>query len=169
MDPHTPGDGEHADPGIGGESVPPYPYPPPPPDSAGYPSAPPPGYPPGYPPPPPDPTGYGSAPRPGYPPGYPPPPYPPYPPYATLQKVGTNGFAIASLACGIGGIVLFFFGIGSILALVFGYVARGQIKRSGGTQGGRGMAIAGIVLGWIGVAFILLVIVLAIIGASTGS
>src|SRR5581483_6890252 len=59
----------------------------------------------------------------------------------------TNGFAIASLVLGI----LWLYWIGSVLALVFGYVAKGQIDRSGGYQGGRGLAIAGIVLGWIGV------------------
>jgi hypothetical protein len=60
----------------------------------------------------------------------------------------TNGLAIAALVCGI----LWLYWIGSILALVFGYVAKSQIDRSGGAQGGRGMAIAGIVLGWVGVA-----------------
>jgi hypothetical protein len=40
----------------------------------------------------------------------------------------------------------------SILALIFGLVSRSQIQRSGGTQGGSGMALAGIVLGTIGIA-----------------
>lgn len=59
----------------------------------------------------------------------------------------TNGLAIAALVLGI----VWVYWIGSILALIFGYVAKGQIDASGGTQGGRGMAIAGIVLGWVGV------------------
>ena len=42
-------------------------------------------------------------------------------------------------------------GIGSVLALVFGYQAKREIEASGGTQGGEGMATAGIILGWIGV------------------
>lgn len=50
-------------------------------------------------------------------------------------------------------------GIGSILALIFGYIGRNQIDQSGGTQTGRGMAIAGIALGWIGVGFVLLMMV----------
>ena len=76
---------------------------------------------------------------------------------------GTNGMAIASLVFGILGLTLLF-GIGSILALIFGYVARGQIKRSQETQGGRGLALGGIVLGWIGVAISILLIALAIAG-----
>lgn len=72
----------------------------------------------------------------------------------------TNGFAVASLVLGI----VWFWGIGSILALVFGYVAKSQIDQSRGAEGGRGMAIAGIVLGWVGVAGVLLVIALMVSG-----
>jgi Domain of unknown function (DUF4190) len=39
--------------------------------------------------------------------------------------------------------------VGWILALVFGYIARSQIDASGGRQTGRGMAVAGIILGWV--------------------
>ena len=63
--------------------------------------------------------------------------------------------------------ILWLYWIGSILALVFGYVAKSQIKRSNGAQTGRGMAIAGIVLGWVGVGLLALVILIAIIDAST--
>ncbi len=58
----------------------------------------------------------------------------------------TNGMAIASLVLG----CLWLWWLGSILALVFGYIALGQIKQR--RESGRGMAIAGIVLGWAGVA-----------------
>jgi len=61
--------------------------------------------------------------------------------------------------------IVWVYWIGSILALVFGYIATSQIKRSGGTQTGRGMAIAGIVLGWIGVALIVVVVIVAIADA----
>lgn len=74
----------------------------------------------------------------------------------------TNGFAVASLVLGI----VWIMGLGSVLALVFGYIAKGQIGSSGGRQTGRGMAIAGIVLGWVGVAFLLAMIVLIVAGAS---
>jgi hypothetical protein len=73
----------------------------------------------------------------------------------------TNGFAVAALVLGI----LWVWWIGSILALVFGYVAKGQIDQSGGLQQGRGMAIAGIVLGWVGVGILLLMIAFAGLGA----
>ena len=117
----------------------------------------------GTPPPPPPPQGYGApgygpGAHPGYPPppGYGPPgyqqPYPPgyYPPGAARR---TNGMAIASMVLGI----LWIWWIGSALALIFGYVARGQIKERG--ESGDGMAIAGIVLGWIGVGFFALFLI----------
>ena len=67
----------------------------------------------------------------------------------------TNGLAIASMVLGI----LWLWWLGSILALVFGYIAKGQIDRSQGRETGRGMAVAGIVLGWIGVAVIAFVVI----------
>jgi hypothetical protein len=92
------------------------------------------------------------------------PPAPPYAGYAPVQaQTKSNGFAIASMVLGI----LWIYWIGSILALVFGYVAKNQIDRSSGRQSGRGMAIAGIVLGWIGIGILLLVIVLVAIDVSS--
>ena len=41
------------------------------------------------------------------------------------------------------------------------YVSKNQIDRSEGRESGRSTAIAGIVLGWIGVGTLLLIIVLA--------
>ena len=133
---------------------------PPPVTGPPQPSDPPPGY--GAPPPAPpgygqQPPGYGQPP-PGYgqqqPPGYGPPPPPPYATYGVQPYVArkTNGFAIASLILG----ALWIYWIGSILALVFGYIGKNQIDNSGDTQDGRGLAIAGIVLGWIGVAALVL-------------
>ncbi len=46
-----------------------------------------------------------------------------------------------------------------MLALVFGYSARGQIRRSEGRESGDGLAIAGIVLGWVGVGTLLLFVI----------
>jgi hypothetical protein len=82
------------------------------------------------------------------------------PPVAVAPK-STNGLAIASLVLGL----VWVFWINSILALIFGYVALGQIRDSGGTQGGRGLAIAGVVLGWVGIGFLALFIVAAVIGS----
>jgi len=43
--------------------------------------------------------------------------------------------------------------------LVFGYMAKSRIDRSEGRETGRGMAIAGIVLGWIGIGTLVIVII----------
>jgi Domain of unknown function (DUF4190)/zinc-ribbon domain len=95
---------------------------------------------------------------PGYPPGYAPSGYGYLPQPATPA---TNGMAIASMVLGI----VWVYWIGSILALIFGYIALNQIKRTG--QNGRAMAIAGIVLGWIGVGLLLAVIALGVVGANS--
>jgi Domain of unknown function (DUF4190) len=55
---------------------------------------------------------------------------------------GMNRMAIASLVCSLFGWLCI---IGPILGLMFGFVALNQIKQTG--QRGRGMAIAGIVIG----------------------
>lgn len=67
----------------------------------------------------------------------------------------TNGMAIASMVLGI----VWIYGIGAILALIFGYKARREIDGSGGSQTGRGMATAGIVLGWVGIGGLLLILI----------
>jgi len=60
------------------------------------------------------------------------------------QVVGTNGLAVASLACGL---AQFLFGpLPTIPAIVLGHMARHQIKRTG--EQGAGMALAGLLLGW---------------------
>jgi carbonic anhydrase/acetyltransferase-like protein (isoleucine patch superfamily) len=68
-----------------------------------------------------------------------------------VARPETSGLAIASLVLGI----LWLGGIGSILALIFGYTGNRTIKRSQGAVGGRGLAIAGIVLGWVGTVMLL--------------
>jgi hypothetical protein len=68
------------------------------------------------------------------------------PPYAVAQPQwnsypSNNGFAIAALICGILG--------ASVLGVAFGFIARSQIRQSMGRQKGDGMALAGIILGFI--------------------
>jgi len=82
-----------------------------------------------------------------------------------LAGASTNGFAVASLVLGILGIVAC--GVPAVLALVFGYKARKQIAASGGGQSGRGMATAGIVLGWIWLGLIVAYIAVAVIVAAS--
>jgi hypothetical protein len=65
--------------------------------------------------------------------------------------------AIASLVLGL----VWAYGVGSLLAVIFGFVAKKNIRESGGWQTGGGMATAGIVLGIIGLAVVLLIIIAA--------
>lgn len=75
----------------------------------------------------------------------------------------TNGFAIASFACGLG---QFMVGpLATIPAIVFGHMARNQIRRTG--EQGAGLALAGLALGW--GAVILAVILIAVgLAVATG-
>ena len=72
----------------------------------------------------------------------------------------TNGLAVAALVLGI----VWAFWIGSALAIVFGHVALGQIRQR--NQSGKGMAIAGLVLGYVGAGtFALFVVLPLLLGA----
>ena len=54
--------------------------------------------------------------------------------------------------------------IGSILALVFGYIAKREIRESSEPIEGNGLATAGIVLGWVGIGTLTVVIGLIMLG-----
>ncbi|WP_447939248.1 DUF4190 domain-containing protein [Pseudoxanthomonas mexicana] len=64
------------------------------------------------------------------------------------QARTTSSLAIASLVSGILGWTLLPF-IGTLVAIVTGHMARGEIRRSGGTLDGDGLAIGGLILGWL--------------------
>ncbi|MFI0416847.1 DUF4190 domain-containing protein [Spongiactinospora sp. 9N601] len=92
-----------------------------------------------------DPGGYGQQPGYGYGPpggGYPPP-------------RSNNGMAIAAMIVGIVGLLSC--GLLSIIGVVLGHVSLKQIERTG--EEGRGMAIAGLVMSYIGVAVVLVYVV----------
>jgi hypothetical protein len=142
-----------------GQPAPPDPYPPvdTPPGPVGY-EHPPQGYPatgypvPGYPP-----YGYpapGDVPA-GYgPPGYPLPWYP--------VRRPTNGLAIASLIVSISSFfaACLCYGVPGLLGAlgaVLGHIARGQLRERG--EEGHGLALAGVIVGWIVFGLSLLVIV----------
>lgn len=108
------------------------------------------------------------------PPG--PPPYQPYggqqPPYGQppygQNPFGypaprpTNGLAIASLVVSVLSIVVCA-GAPGFIGAILGHVARGQIRRE--QQEGAGLAIAGVIVGWLGFAlFIGLVIFFIALG-----
>lgn len=85
-----------------------------------------------------------------------------------LQQVSrvsntTNGMAVASLTCGL----FWVFGVSSIAALILGYKARSQIRARG--QNGDGLAIAGIVLGWIGLLGLVVVLILIAVLAAAAT
>lgn len=72
-----------------------------------------------------------------------------------MERQRTSGLAIASIVCGILSLVFFWvplvgFLLG-IIAIIFGAVAIRQIGREP-NLGGRGMAVAGLVCGIVGVA-----------------
>lgn len=67
----------------------------------------------------------------------------------------TSGLAVASLVLGI----LWLWGIGSLLAVIFGATAMNQISKSNNQITGKGMAIAGLILGILGLALLLLALV----------
>jgi hypothetical protein len=74
----------------------------------------------------------------------------------------TNGFAIAALVNGLVGITFFwtvFLGVCSVLGIVFGHVSLSQLKVSG--HEGRGMAMAGLVLGYVSLGFWALILLIA--------
>ena len=64
------------------------------------------------------------------------------------QAPRTNGLAVAAFVLGL----LWICYIGSVLGVIFGHVALYQIKQSNDTQGGKGLAIAGLVLGYLGLS-----------------
>jgi len=81
--------------------------------------------------------------------------------FATPPVAGeapTSGKAIASLVCGI----FMFFLPASIAAIILGHISLSDIRNSAGRIGGRGLAIAGLVLGYLGLAIIPIMIVAAI-------
>ena len=72
----------------------------------------------------------------------------------------TSGTAIASLIFGILSWIMLPF-IGALLAVVLGHSARSEIRRAPpGTIEGDGMALGGLILGWVHLAFFIIVVML---------
>jgi Domain of unknown function (DUF4190) len=69
----------------------------------------------------------------------------------------TSGLAIASLISGF----LFFIFPAGVLAVVFGHVARSQIRKSAGRLKGAGIALAGLILGYAGIALVVVILLIA--------
>ena len=74
------------------------------------------------------------------------------------QPPQSSNKAIASLVCGI----LFMCAPASIAAIILGHLALVDIKRTAGRMTGQGMAIAGLVMGYLGVALTTIYIIFAV-------
>lgn len=75
------------------------------------------------------------------------------PAFVPAPVASTNVLAIVSLVTGIAGLTFVPF-FGSIAAVVTGHISLSQLKRK--QENGRGMALAGLITGYVGVAFAVL-------------
>lgn len=72
----------------------------------------------------------------------------------------TNTLAIVALIAGIAGLTLLP-GVASIVAIITGHMSLSRLKTSG--ENGRGMALGGTIMGWIGIALAILGVIIAIV------
>ncbi len=80
----------------------------------------------------------------------------PYQPgYYPAINTPTSGLAVGALVCGI--LELFTLGFAAIPAVILGHLARAKIRQTG--ERGDGMAIAGLVLGYLGIGIWTLIII----------
>lgn len=90
-------------------------------------------------------------------------------PYGTPQQNHT--LAIVSLICSIAGIVVC--GPAAIAGVITGHMARRRIRENPSAYTGDGMALAGLIIGWIMTALFVVVvigvIIAVVLGASQGS
>jgi hypothetical protein len=99
------------------------------------------------------------------------PSYPSYPPYGQPMQRDSS-LAIVSLVMGIAGLIILPF-ICSIVAVITGHNAMNEIKKSNGMIKGQGMATAGMVMGYIGIGFfvlgVIVIVVLTLLGPAIGN
>ena len=78
----------------------------------------------------------------------------------------TNVLAIISLVLSLLGILATFLipFVSQIAAIVCGHIARSQVKHSGGSQTGSGMALAGLIISYLSIVFSLIGFVLLGVG-----
>ena len=74
----------------------------------------------------------------------------------------TDGMCIASLVMGVGAFLVCPL-VFAVLAVIFGYLGRRNVEESRGSLEGEGLALAGIILGWINIAIILLFVIVTVI------
>ena len=91
------------------------------------------------------------------------PQYPPQAqPYRAYQPPQTHGGAIASMVLGIASIALCLSFLAGIPAIILGHISLSRIKKSMGRLKGEGMALTGLILGYISLPFILIIAAIAI-------
>jgi Domain of unknown function (DUF4190) len=90
-------------------------------------------------------------------PTMPPPLPPPAPPVSPATSRPTSSLAVISLVAGIVSWLLLPF-VAGLAAIICGHMARSEIRSSNGTLEGDGLAIAGLVLGWINVVLCVLTV-----------
>lgn len=86
-------------------------------------------------------------------------------PPVPVAQPATNSMAVAALICGLG--EFFTMGLTAIPAVIFGHMARKQVRETG--QRGDGMALAGLVLGWAAIGLFAAVIAGLIVAATVTS
>lgn len=87
-------------------------------------------------------------------------PYAPSPGYAPVGP--TSGMAIASLVCSLLGI--------GLVGVILGHLALNEINKSNGYTQGRGLAIAGLIIGYLQIAAaVIFVLFIVIIGIGTAA
>jgi hypothetical protein len=89
----------------------------------------------------------------------------PYPQsgYYTVMRAPSNGLAAGSLVSSLIGLLI---PPATVPAVILGHVSRSQIRRTG--QRGDGIALAGLIIGYLGLAFWTLILVVAIAAATHG-
>jgi type IV pilus assembly protein PilA len=89
---------------------------------------------------------------------------PQYPPQAQqrYQPAQTDGGAVASMVLGIASFALCLSFITGIPAIILGHISLSKIKKSMGRLKGEGMALAGLILGYISLPFILIIAAIVI-------
>jgi Sec-independent protein translocase protein TatA len=94
-------------------------------------------------------------------------PYQPSQQHPYQVPPSADGFAITSMVLGIIAVLTCYFGIIlGVVAVIFGHLSLGKMKRDP-KLGGRGMAIAGLATGYVGIAISIVFGVMLLFAAST--
>jgi hypothetical protein len=86
----------------------------------------------------------------------------PVPEYPVVTPKKDSGLAIASLVCGIAAWIIFPI-VAAIAAVITGHLAKKEIRESGKILGGDGMALAGLLMGYIQLGLFVVAIIVVII------